>query len=179
MKIYKITDELSSEYERILPVHGVSKGMGCNLAWLKTLVKLKEEQVFPSLVLESDANQVRPLENFDTPNDCDMVYYGVCKLDEDPEKIWQEEYYEVDSYPHLIKLKRMATTHAVCFYNKSSVQAALEYTSAALCNNVFLDVVWAHELMPRFNVYALRKPIFTQGTSHKDNFYYKNTNILL
>ena len=117
MKVYKITDELSSEYESIPPIYGTSKGMGCNLAWLKTLVILKEKQVFPSLVLESDANQVRPLEKFDIPKDCDILYYGVCKLDEDPEKIWQEEYQEVDGYPHLIKLKRMATTHAVCFYN--------------------------------------------------------------
>jgi len=179
MITYKITDDPCPEYEKVTPVWGVSKAMGCNLAWLKTLVKIKESDYFPSLVLESDANQIRPLEGVDVPNDCDILYYGVCRLDEDPEKIWQEEYHEVESYPHLIKLKRMATTHAVCFYNKNSVQAALEYTSAALCNNIFLDVVWAHELMPRFNVYALRKPIFTQGTSHKDNFYYKNTNILL
>ena len=179
MKVYKITDELSSEYESIPPIYGTSKGMGCNLAWLKTLVILKEKQVFPSLVLESDANQVRPLEKFDIPKDCDILYYGVCKLDEDPEKISQEENQEVDGYPHLIKLKRMATTHAVCFYNKNSVQAALEYTSAALCNNILLDVVWAHELMSRFNVYALREPVFVQGISRADNFYYKNTNILL
>ena len=170
MKVYKITDELSSEYESIPPIYGTSKGMGCNLAWLKTLVILKEKQVFPSLVLESDANQVRPLEKFDIPKDCDILYYGVCKLDEAQ---------EVDGYPHLIKLKRMATTHAVCFYNKNSVQAALEYTSAALCNNILLDVVWAHELMSRFNVYALREPVFVQGISRADNFYYKNTNILL
>ena len=45
MKVYKITDELSSEYESIPPIYGTSKGMGCNLAWLKTLVILKEKQV--------------------------------------------------------------------------------------------------------------------------------------
>ena len=54
MKVYKITDELSSEYESIPPIYGTSKGMGCNLAWLKTLVILKEKQVFPSLVSEHD-----------------------------------------------------------------------------------------------------------------------------
>jgi len=179
MKIYKITDDLYTQYERIAPVWGTSSGMGCNLAWLKALVKIKEEKSFPVLVLESDANQIKPLEDFDVPEDCDILYYGVCKFDEDPEKIWQETYHDVEGYPHLARLQRMGTTHAVSFFNIKAVQSALEYTAAAVCNDVLLDVVWAHELMDKFKVYALREPVFTQGTSKEDNVYYENTNIQL
>jgi hypothetical protein len=185
MKIYKITEELSSssEYERVTPVYGVSKTSGTNLAWLKALTKIKEDycqdsNLFPILVLESDANKIRPLEDFSIPEDCDILYYGISGFDKDPEGIWKEIYYEVKGYPHLVRLERMGSTHAVSFHNIKAVQSALEYVSAGLCNNVALDVVWAYELMSRFNTYALRKPVFVQGTSEEDNFYYKTSNIV-
>ena len=183
MKIYKITGEPSLNYERVTPVWGLSKGSGPNLAWLKALIKIKEDysqnsNLFPVLVLESDANKIRPLEDFPIPKDCDILYYGLSSGSKDPEGIWKEIYHEVKGYPHLVRLGRMGSTHAVSFHNIKALQSALEYVSAGLCGNIVLDVVWAHELMPRFNTYALRKPVFVQGTSEEDNFYYKTSNIV-
>ena len=185
MKVYKITDDLSPDYETITPIYGVSKTSGTNLAWTKTLIKITEDyyekgDLFPILVLEDDANQIRPIDKFDTPKECDIIYYGISS-DTFGEK---ERYSIVENYPHLVKLKKMASTHAVCFYNINSVQKALELVAAALCcdikkGGVPVDLMWSFELIPLLNVYALKRPVFVQGTCEKDNIYYENTNIVL
>ena len=184
MEIYKITEDLCpAKYNRVTPVIGVSKTSGTNLAWAKTLIKItedyhKKDDLFPVLVLEGDANQIRPIDKFDIPKECDIIYYGISS-----DTFGQKERYStVENYPHLVKLKRMASTHAVCFYNLNSVKKALELVVAALCCNIKkggvpVDVMWSFELMPVLNVYALKKPVFVQGTSEKDNIYYKSTNI--
>ena len=184
MKMYKITKELSSDYERISPVYGVSKTSGTNLAWSKALVKISEDyyknnDIFPALVLEGDANQIRPFLKFDIPQNCDILYYGV-STHTFGEK---ERFSQVEGYPHLVKLKRMASTHAVCFFNIQSVKKALELVVAGLCSNVGkggvpVDIMWSFELIPTLNAYALKNPLFVQGSSEKDNCYYKTTNVV-
>ena len=187
MKIYKITEELSpsSDYERVTPIYGVSKTSGTNLAWFKTLVKESEDHyknnnIFPALILEDDANQIRPFQKFDIPEDCDILYYGI-STDTFGEK---ERFFEVKGYPHLVKLKRMASTHAVCFFNIQSVKKALELVAAGLCCNIKeggvpVDVMWSFELIPALNAYALREPFFVQGISKEDNRYYETSNVVL
>jgi len=190
MKIYKITEEPSLDYERISPVYGVSKTSGTNLAWSKALVKISEDyyknnDILPVLVLESDANQIRPFLDdynlkFDIPQNCDILYYGV-SADTLGEK---DRFSQVEGYPHLVKLKIMASSHAVCFFNIQSVKKALELVVAGLCSNIEkggvpVDVMWSFELMPTLNAYALKNPLFVQGTSEEDNRYYKSTNIIL
>ena len=78
----------------------------------------------------------------------------------------------------------MASTHAVCFFNIQSVRKALELAVAGLCSNIEkggmpVDVMWSFQLMPNLNAYALKEPLFVQGTSEEDNCHYKSTNITL
>ena len=181
MKSYKITEDLSSSYERVSPVWGVSKGMSINLAWLKMLTKIVEDckekpNLLPVLCLEGDAHKIRPLEDFPVPNDCDILYYGISSGG--PGEWMNESYSQVDGFPHLVRVNKMAQMHAVSFWNLDAVKQAREYTAAALCNELILDFVWSQEFLKKFNTYALKKPVFVQGTSQQDNAYYNITNIV-
>ena len=89
-----------------------------------------------------------------------------------------ESYSQVDSFPHLVRVNKMAQMHAVSFWNLDAVKQAREYTAAALCNELILDFVWSQEFLKKFNTYALKKPVFVQGTSQQDNAYYNTTNIV-
>ena len=117
------------------------------------------------LVLEDDADftphhQPSDLSNLTIPADADAIYLGLSKFGYDEHTACVVKYEIVDD--DYVKLESMLTTHAILYISNRYKHHTLEMAQLALDRNFPIDVLLARA-MKRYNVYALRSPMFYQN----------------
>ena len=146
---------------------------GCAAAWIAMLVN----RAFGSdIILEGDAkfkNESHKVFAVDVPNGADCLYIGISSFGL---KV-------MEHHGPVVRLAGMQSTHGLIVLSERYRQHMIDCCIEAIQKNMHFDVLLS-DAMTKFNVYALKQPLVTQGsTSVKGqpgyNRYYKATNITI
>lgn len=162
--------ERVSAIEGIEPHEGVRYGeehyRSCAESHFKVLEEYKED--FPLLVFEDDVEYEEGVSTaIEVPNSTDALYIGTSHGDQ---KYITEE---VQGYPHLWKISKVFAAHAIVYFNSKYTDEIQSLGRAYIHQkNTPFDVGVAYELQGKYNVYALKDPMFYQADSknHKNQW---------
>jgi len=144
------------------------KGRQSGVLGLIDIFKKRLEGEFkPFIYLEDDCNTT-PWFRYciDIPEDADSVYLGISKWSMHPHYDKAIIAYQggcLNQYQDVVKLVNMLSNHAILFITREWTESCLNSykKTATLVSPDSYDILQSR-LMPSFNVYALKKPLFYQ-----------------
>jgi hypothetical protein len=134
---------------------------------MNLLKKRLEGSFRPFILLEDDCSATEWFRYIiPVPKDADAVYVGISAYGLHPgmdEAILRIDAVPVPDYPELVRLFSMLSTHAVMYNTRAWVENCISCYEKALDSErpESWDIPLARS-QGRFNVYALRKPLFYQ-----------------
>jgi hypothetical protein len=134
---------------------------------MNLLKKRLEGDFKPFILLEDDCSATEWFRHvIPVPKDADAVYVGISAYGLHPavdQAILRIDAAPVQEYPELVKLRSMLSTHAILYNTRAWVENCISCYENALASDrpESWDIPLARS-QSRFNVYALRKPLFYQ-----------------
>lgn len=150
------------------------------MGMIEILKKRLSEPFKPFILLEDDCSRTQWFRYMiPVPSDTDAVYLGLSIYGIHP--VMPQGYPNIISYTHvpgepeLVKIQNMLSTHAILFVTKRWTEMCLECFEKTLAGepesgNYDYDILLCRTL-PKFNAYALKKPLFYQDKTvggHED-----------
>lgn len=137
--------------------HGEEHYRNCAESHFGVLQAALDADTFPILVLEDDVEvQGFPDASIECPDDADALYLGTSHGSPD--------YRATPVSDLLFRIERVYAAHAVVHLTREYADAVItEGRQAIYERDEPFDVALAFDVQPRFNVYAMRSPIFYQS----------------
>jgi len=169
--------ERKEHIERVLEEKGLrgecavgicDQGKKSGVLSVVNLLKRRLEGDFkPFILLEDDCSATEWFRHvIPVPKDADAVYVGISAYGLHPmvdQAILRIDAVPVTEHPELVRLYSMLSTHAILYNTRAWVENCIECYENALASErpESWDIPLARS-QSRFNVYALRKPLFYQ-----------------
>ncbi len=137
--------------------HGEEHYRNCAESHFGVLQAALDADTFPILVLEDDVEvQDFPDAPIECPDDADALYLGTSHGSPD--------YRATPVSDLLFRIERVYAAHAVVHLTREYAEAVIaEGRQAIYERDEPFDVALAFDIQPRFNVHAMRSPIFYQS----------------
>jgi hypothetical protein len=164
----RVLSEKGLRAEYVLGPSDQSK-TSCTKSLLSLFKKRLEGDFKPFILLEDDCSATEWFRHvIPVPKDTDAVYLGISAYGLHPmvdQAIPRIDAVPVQEFPELVKLRSMLSTHAILYNTRAWVENCISCYENALAPNAPGEGSWDIPLarsQGRFNVYALRKPLFYQ-----------------
>lgn len=156
------TSFLGSSTMSMTPGHvDTSIRRGCTMAHITVL---KKHQNPPFLILEDDCVAIRTLKELEVPKDADAVYLGISG--------WGRTSGAScagirigETVGEFVRVYNMLSSHAILYLSRRYVYSSIETCMNTYKSDDYVDTGMADVLQPRYNVYAMIKPMFYQTSS--------------
>jgi hypothetical protein len=164
--IERVLDEKGLRGECVLGICDQGKRSGVT-STMNLLKKRLEGDFKPFILLEDDCSATEWFRHvIPVPKDADAVYVGISAYGLHPmvdQAILRIDAVSVPKHPELVKLNSMLSTHAILYNTRAWVENCISCYEKALASDrpESWDIPLARS-QSRFNVYALRKPLFYQ-----------------
>lgn len=142
----------------------------------KSFRQALSSQPGPFIIFEDDAFPYKFINEIDIPDDADALYLAISDwgfdyriIDSDASRN-NVEYEKVEGYDHLVKIYNGLTAHAILYISDRFIANTIDKVNFALENRSShlpaYDRILAEEQY-KYNVYAMKTPIFCQHDTKK------------